>query len=367
MNSEEIDYTSPVFLRGCRKTPNPQERGTEVYCNSCAKFSTSDWLSDVPVADNKPLFDCVEVRFKSNRKDFFRLPADGDILIGDIVAVEASPGHDIGIVSLDGETARLQMKLKGVDPQREELKKVYRRARPADIEKWLQSIGNENKAIANTRRISGDLNLAMKINDVEYQGDGTKAVFYYTADDRVDFRELIKLLAEQFRIRIEMKQIGIRQEASRVGGLGSCGRELCCATWINKFQTVSTGAARVQQLSLNPQKLAGQCGKLKCCLNYEYDAYMDAIKDFPSSDINLKTRKGEASYQKTDVFKGIMWYSYLNEPNVFMAIPVEKVKEIIALNKKNKFPEKLEEFAKAEVKKTFFEPVIGQDDLRRFD
>lgn len=367
MSNQEIDYTSPSFLRGCHTAPDPQKRGTECFCNSCSKFAATPWLDNLPLADNKPPFDCAEVRFKSNRKDFYRLPADGEITTGDIVAVEASPGHDIGIVSLMGETARQQMKNKGVDYKREDLKKIYRRARSTDVEKWLQSMNNENKAIMETRRISGNLNLAMKVNDVEYQGDGTKAIFYYTADDRVDFRELIKLLADQFKIRIEMKQIGIRQEASRVGGIGSCGRELCCATWINKFQTVSTGAARVQQLSLNPQKLAGQCSKLKCCLNYEYDAYMDAIKDFPPSEVNLKTKKGDAIYQKTDVFMGIMWYSYQNEPNTFIAIPVDKVKEIIALNKKNKLPEKLEDFAKADEKKATFEPLTNQDDLRRFD
>ena len=217
------------------------------------------------------------------------------------------------------------------------------------------------------REIAARLSLQMKINDVEFQGDGTKAIFYYTADDRVDFRELIKILAEEFKTRIEMRQIGARQEASRLGGIGSCGRELCCATWINNFHSVTTQAARVQQLSLNPQKLAGQCGKLKCCLNYEYETYVDALKDFPDSEVVLRTKKGDATCQKTDIFSRLMWYSYVDDHTVFLAIPVDNVIQIIEGNKKGVVPEKLEDFAFISEQKSDFENVVGQDDLTRFD
>lgn len=304
------------------------------------KHASTDWLSDIhpPVNDN---FDFVEIRFKNGRSDFFRNVNHLNLLVDDIVAVEASPGHDIGIVSLVGDAVRLQMKRKGYSARPDEEKKVYRKAKPADIEKWTESSGREVKGLQRAREIIFGLNLQMKLTDVEFQGDGTKAIFYYSADDRVDFRELIKLLAEEFKVRIEMRQIGVRQESSRLGGIGSCGRELCCASWLNDFKSVSTNAARVQQLSLNPQKLAGQCAKLKCCLNYEYDVYIDAIKDYPNTNQNLKTKKGEAFHQKTDIFGGYMYYSYTNAPDVFIQVPVDRVKEIISMNKKNKFPEEL--------------------------
>ncbi|OYT15789.1 MAG: hypothetical protein B7C24_11250 [Bacteroidetes bacterium 4572_77] len=223
-------------------------------------------------------------------------------------------------------------------------KKIYRRARLNDIEKWLKAVEKEDDTMVSTRKIVADLGLSMKVNDVEYQGDGTKAIFYYTAEERVDFRQLIRVLADKFRLRIEMKQIGVRQEAARVGGIGSCGRELCCSTWMTDFKSVTTQVARTQQLSLNPQKLAGQCGKLKCCLNYEQDAYVDALDDFPDSNITLKTKKGDAVYQKMDVFKGLMWYSYTNESESYLALPVSKVHFVINQNKKGKKPENLEKF-----------------------
>ncbi|MDZ7743354.1 MAG: regulatory iron-sulfur-containing complex subunit RicT [Bacteroidota bacterium] len=310
----------------------------------------------------------MEVRFKNSRKEFFRYTTDYELNTGDIVAVESSPGHDIGIVSLTGELVKLQMKRKKVDPHSEQIKKVYRKARISDIQKWVQSVKKEEKTKLKTRKIASDLKLEMKINDVEYQGDDTKAIFYYTADERVDFREMIKLLAEQFRVRIEMKQIGARQEASRVGGIGSCGRELCCATWMCDFSSVTTNTARTQQLSLNPQKLAGQCGKLKCCLNYEFSTYLDALKEFPDQNLVLKTKKGNALYQKADVFKKLIWYSYDNERDSdIMAIPLDKVKKIIEMNNHNKMPEKLEEFAATKEQKTNFENAGDTDDLKRFD
>ena len=309
----------------------------------------------------------AEIRFKNSRLEFFQAAPDLDLKTGDIVAVEGSPGHDIGIVSLTGEAARLQMKKKKVNPETGEFRKVYRRARVSDIEKWITAVSKEEHAKYKTREIAGRLNLQMKVNDVEYQGDSTKATFYYTAEERVDFRELIKVLAEEFRVRIEMRQIGVRQEASRLGGIGSCGRELCCSTWMSKFQSVSTSSARLQQLSLNPQKLAGQCGKLKCCLNFENAMYEDALKEFPSSKITLKTRKGDAIHQKNDVFKRLMWYSYADDRSDIMAIPLDKVKDIIRDNEKGKLPEKLEDFAFVREKKVDFENATDQDDLKRFD
>jgi len=245
------------------------------------------------------------------------------------------------------------------------MKKVYRRARPNDVEKWLSAIALEDSTLYRTRTIAENLGLEMKLNDIEYQGDKTKAIFYYTADGRVDFRELIKKLAEEFHVRIEMRQIGVRQESAKLGGIGSCGRELCCASWISDFQSVTTNVARVQQLSPNPQKLAGQCGKLKCCLNYEYDTYVDALKAFPDSNVNLKFKNGEAIHQKNDVFKGIMWYSYVTDKGNIMAIPVDKVKEIIAKNKKGELPEKLEDYAITKEQHTNTNEGYSEGDLKK--
>lgn len=360
----DFSKLNPFMSRGCCKSINPEASN---YQHGCSKLDAFDWLKDFPHAAGMPAFDCIEVRFKNSRKDYFRTLQEHDLHVGDIVAVEANPGHDIGIVSLTGEVVRYQMKRKGIDYTSDDIHKVYRKARPGDIEKWTAAVLKEDNTMFRTRAIAARLNLKMKINDVEYQGDDTKAVFYYTADERVDFRELIKLLAEEFRIRIEMRQIGARQEASRLGGIGSCGRELCCATWLTSFNTVSTNAARIQQLSLNPQKLAGQCGKLKCCLNYEYAAYNEALKNFPPEDTILQTQKGDAFPQKMDVFGGIMWYSYKSDPNNMHAIPVDAVKDIMQLNKKKQTVAGLEEFARVIEKKAQYDNVVGEDDLNRFD
>jgi cell fate regulator YaaT (PSP1 superfamily) len=368
---EEQDKISPeknhFVSRGCCHQPSLIHKNDTIFKHGCSKLDASDWLGSIPLPEGHQPFDCIEVRFKNNRKEFFRSTCEPDLHTGDIIAVEANPGHDIGIVSLTGEIVRLQMKKRNVDPKREDIKKVYRKARLSDIEKWITAVEKEDSTMFRARGIASGLNLKMKINDVEYQGDDTKGIFYYTADERVDFRELIKLLAEEFKVRIEMRQIGARQEAARLGGIGSCGRELCCSTWLSNFNTVSTNAARIQQLSLNPQKLAGQCGKLKCCLNYEYSAYAEALKRFPPEDTLLKTSKGDAFAQKTDVFAGIIWYAYKSEPNNIMAIPVEKVKEIIQINKKGKSIDKIEDYVTKIEKKIEFENVVGQDDLKRFD
>ena len=352
--------------RGCCSKSNSLigRAGAE---QKCAKLSTFDWLSHIPLFGNTIKFDCAEVRFKNNHKDFFRIPAGLNIHNGDIVAVEASPGHDIGIVTLTGETARLQMLRKSTNPSKEDIRRLYRKAKQMDVDKWMNAIAREHDALYKTRVAAIKLGLKMKINDVEYQGDDTKATFFYTAEDRVDFRELIKILAEDLKIRIEMRQIGMRQEASRLGGLGSCGRELCCSTWISGFHSVSTASARVQQLSSNPQKLAGQCSKLKCCLNYEVEAYSDALKDFPDDNAVLKTKKGDALLQKIDVFARTMWFGYKGKEHEMFALTVERVKEIIALNKSGKMPEKIEDFTIKQDKKPVIGLVVASDDLHRFD
>jgi cell fate regulator YaaT (PSP1 superfamily) len=337
------------------------------YKQGCAKLDSINWLQDIDLPPGQKQFDCVEIRFKNSRKEFFRINTEYDINEGEFVAVEASPGHDIGIVTLVGEACRIQMKKKGVDPSSENIKKVYRKARATDIEKWISSVESEDSTMFRSRQTADELELEMKISDVEYQGDGTKAIFYYTADERIDFRYLIKMLAELFRVRIEMRQIGVRQEASRLGGIGSCGRELCCSTWLTRFQSVTTQAARVQQLALNPQKLAGQCSKLKCCLNYEYDVYVDALKEFPDNRVALKTKKGTGLHQKTEVFKRIMWYAYDGDEFNMIALPLDQVKEIITMNSKGKLPEKLEDFILNKDTKSDFENAADQFELNRFD
>jgi len=363
-----IKNEDQLFLsRGCGCKPDANDEINHVFKHRCCKLDEFDWMKDVTLPSSVPVFDCVEVRFKNSRKEFFRITDGIDIKVGDIVAVEASPGHDIGIVSLIGETAKLQMKRKKIDANSTEIKKLYRHARVYDIEKWVQAVEKEPKTIIKSRQIAGELKLEMKVNDVEYQGDNTKAIFYYTAEERVDFRELIKKLAEAFKIRIEMKQIGVRQEAARLGGIGSCGRELCCATWMTSFKSVTTIAAKAQQLSLNPQKLAGQCSKLKCCLNYEYDTYVEALKEFPDQDLVLKTLKGDAIHQKSDVFNKQLWYAYVSNPNNFIALSLDKVKHIISLNEKNKKPQNLEDFAEFIEEKNDFGDIMELDDLNRFD
>lgn len=363
---EKDILNNTFFSRGCRKIPEPYSED-DIYCPGCAKLNVHNWLKDIAYPDSVQETDLVEVRFKNSRKDFYKAPWEMKLQVGDFVAVEASPGHDIAIVSMVGDIVKMQMKKKNYRYKTEELKRIYRRARVSDIDNWIRAVKREEESIVTSKRIIGDQGLDMKLNDVEFQGDNTKAIFYYTADERVDFRDLIKVLAGEFRVRIEMKQIGARQEAARLGGIGSCGRELCCATWMTNFQSVTTKNARTQQLSLNPQKLAGQCGKLKCCLNYENEVYLEALNEFPDSGILLKTKKGEAEFQKADVFKRIVWYSYKGDYSSMMAVPVEKAFEIINLNKNGKYPDKLETYAEKHEQKTDYGTGIAEDDLTRFD
>ena len=323
------------ITRGCPKIENNKSQVDMFQVNNCNKLNVHDWLYDVPKKGE--INDVFEVRFKNTRKGFYLNSNIIKLKVGDIVAVEASPGHDIGVISLSSPLVFEQMKKYKNTTDKNELKKIYRKAKSADIDKWLDSVSLENSTMLKSRQISENLNLDMKIGDVEYQGDKTKAIFYYIADERVDFRELIKILADEFKIRIEMRQIGARQEAGRIGGIGSCGRELCCCTWLTNFVSVTTSAARYQEVSLNPQKLAGQCGKLKCCLNYEVHSYIDAQKDFPKSSITLETEEGTAYHQKTDIFKRIMWYSFDSESTLNLtALEVDRVKEIIKLNEQGK-------------------------------
>lgn len=360
---------------GCATCTN-KGGGVPAGCNNngscgnggCNKLTIFNWLSNMELPANQKAFDCVEVRFKNGRKDFYRNTENLSIYEGDTLAVEANSGHDVGVVSLSGELVRLQMQKKNIFPKSEEIKKIYRKATEADIEKWQNGRAKEADAMLKARQIANSLNLKMKISDVEYQGDLSKAVFYYTAEERVDFRDLIRKLADTFKTRIEMKQIGMRQEASRLGGIGSCGRELCCSTWLTDFRSVSTSAARYQQLSLNPTKLAGQCGKLKCCLNYELDVYVDELKKFPDTKKKLKTKKGEAFFQKMDIFGNKMWYSYRDEPYEFIELSLDRVIEIIEANKKNEKVDQLKDFSDVIIeKKPEYENVVGQDDLTRFD
>ncbi len=331
-----------AFLsRGCICAPQPHTRQLDVYRHSCNKLDAFDWLKNISPSDVYPANDVVEVRFKNSRKEFFSAAVDLELDTGDIVAVEASPGHDIGIITLTGEVVRLQMKSKGVNAAGTEFKKVYRKAKVSDIEKWVTAVKQEDSTMFRSREIASSLNLDMKISDVEYQGDRTKAIFYYTAEDRVDFRELIRVLADAFGVRIEMRQIGMRQEASRLGGIGSCGRELCCSTWLTRFKSVSTNSARTQQLSLNPQKLAGQCSKLKCCINYENACYEDILKDFPDTGKLLATKKGIAIFQKMDVLNRLIGYEYKGTPGKIIMVPADRAKEIIAMNEANKKPDEL--------------------------
>ena len=330
------------------------------------KLTVYDWLQDLPENECAP--EVVEVRFKNTRKAFFSNPSQLKLKAGDIVAVEAALGHDIGIISLAGELVKEQMRLKRVDNEKNPLKKIYRKAKPHDIEKWQQAITLEHDTMIRSRKIAADLRLDMKIGDVEYQGDKTKAIFYYIAEDRVDFRTLIKVLAETFHIRIEMKQIGTRQEAGRIGGIGPCGLKLCCSTFITNFISVSTSAARYQDISLNPQKLAGQCGKLKCCLNYEVDAYIDEQKDFPSVNVTLNTGEGLLYHQKTDIFGRVMYYSFDKDgKGIFIKLPVRRIKEIIAMNRKGIIPPKANDVEEDETVDIKYTDGVGEESLSRFD
>ena len=347
--------------RGCK---NNGTCGTD----SCNKLTVFDWLSNMNLPNGEVAFDCVEIRFKNGRKEFYRNTENLTLAIGDVVATEASPGHDVGIVTLTGELVRIQMKKKGVD-FKGEVPKLYRKASQKDIDIWSDARDKEEPMKVKAREIAIRLKLEMKISDIEFQGDGSKAIFYYTANDRVDFRQLIKEFAQSFKTRIEMKQVGFRQEAARLGGIGSCGRELCCSTWLTDFRSVNTAAARYQQLSLNPQKLAGQCGKLKCCLNYELDTYLDALKDFPEFETKLHTEKGDAICQKQDIFKGLMWFAYTDNFSNWHVLKTEHVREIVALNKEKKRATSLEDYAlevTAEPEKDF-NNAMGQESLTRFD
>lgn len=360
MNNDKNEF----LTRGCINKPKSHQKNENLYSHSCCKRNAYDWLSQINTPKIYPAFPFAEVRFKNSRKDFFIITEISDYVVGDIVAVESSPGHDIGIITLLGEAARLQMKKKHINLETREIKKIYRRVRPSDIEKWISVVTPEQETLKKTKKITSNLHLSMKVNDVECQSDGTKATFYYTAEERVDFRELIKVLAEQFSIRVEMRQIGARQEASSLGGIGTCGRELCCSSWLFDFKSVSTNTARVQQMTINPQKLAGQCSKLKCCLNYEYECYVDALNDFPNSEILIKTKKGPAHCQKIDVIKKMMWYSYIDDSANILAIPVNKVKKIISDNAQGIIPEKLEDFAQKKEKKIEFEHF--EEDLSKY-
>ena len=328
------------------------------------QLNTYDWLADIP--GNKEEVDLVEVQFKNTRKGYYKNSNKLKIEKGDIVAVEANPGHDIGVVTLTGRLVPLQMKKANLKPD-VEIKRIYRKVKPVDMEKYEEAKAKEHDTMIRSRQIALNLNLAMKIGDVEYQGDGNKAIFYYIADERVDFRQLIKVLAEAFRVRIEMKQIGARQEAGRIGGIGPCGRELCCATWMTNFISVSTSAARFQDISLNPQKLAGQCAKLKCCLNYEVDAYVESQKRLPSKEITLETIDGTFYFFKADILKGTITYS---SDKSFLAnavtISARRAFEIINMNKRGEKPEMLKENGQSSENN---KPVdlVEQESLTRFD
>jgi cell fate regulator YaaT (PSP1 superfamily) len=342
-------------------------------CSSggCNKLGVFDWLANMDLPSNQAPYDILEIRFKNSRKAFYRNAKNLPLNVGDVVVVEVSPGYDIGVVSVVGELARIQVKKKEVTEKPGEMKKILRVATQEDIDKWIKARSLESEVMFQARTLAVNLGLEMKISDVEYQGDLTKATFFYTAEGRVDFRQLIKDMADKFKIRIEMRQIGSRQEAQRLGGIGSCGRELCCSTWLSDFRSVSTSAARYQQLSLNPQKLAGQCGKLKCCLNYELDSYLDAIKSFPAADVKIHTEKGSAFHIKTDVFKRQMWFLYEGGSGMgggLVALTPERVKEIQQMNKNGNKPQDLKAYEE-EVLSTEpdYDNVVGQDSLNRFD
>ena len=346
---------------GCNGCSVSEKRG-------CGTSSVFNWLAKVDDSKSNTYSDLVEVQFKMNRKGYFQNTENINISAGDWVVVEGSTGHDIGKITLTGEIVNHQLNRKKIDTSKEPLKKIYRLAKETDIEKLQSSTELEDPTLKKAKLIIKKHKLEMKLVDIEYQGDGSKAIFYYTAEKRVDFRELIKEYSKTFSIRIEMRQIGVRQEAAMVGGIGSCGRELCCSTWMTEFPPVSTSSARYQQLSINPQKISGQCGKLKCCLNFELDSYLDSLKNFPKSKQILKTIKGDAKQIKIDVFKKKLYYVYkTKEPGIF-ELSLKKVIKIIEENKQGKKPLSLEEFVvEKEENKVDFKNVVGQDNINRFD
>ena len=360
-NNENIQFDCN---RGCMVTRDANDELNCTYRRGCCKLEDYNWLKGISQGQYS---DCYEVRFKNTRKGFYVNSSGQSIKMGDLVIVESQSGHDLGIVTLEGPIVGKQMKCRGIDPENTEFKKIYRKAKSLDIEKWQEAISREQETMIRSRQIAVELGLDMKIGDVEFQGDGTKAIFYYIADGRVDFRQLIKVFAEEFRIRIEMKQIGARQEAGRIGGTGPCGRELCCATWMKNFVSVSTGAARYQDISLNPQKLAGMCAKLKCCLNYEVDNYIEASRKLPSREVVLQTIDGDYYLFKTDILAGLVTYSTDKRLAANLeTISGQRALEIIEMNKRGEKPESLTEgdIPKGDSKQT---DLLAGESLTRFD
>ena len=336
--------------------------------DGCNKLTVFNWLENMEPIGNEDELKIFEVRFKNGRKQYYKNSNNLNLLIGDLIVVDAERGYDVGFITLKGGLIPIQLKRKKINSKSTEFLQILRKASQNDIDKWEKSREKEEAIKKKSRELAISLNLKMKISDVEFQGDGSKATFYYTALRRVDFRQLIRDMAREFNTRIEMKQVGLREEASRLGGIGSCGRELCCSTWLTDFRSVSTSAARYQQLSLNPQKLAGQCGKLKCCLNYELDFYQEALKDFPKSNTKLLTEKGIAYCQKIDIFKKVLWFVYKNDSINWHTISEENVKKILKINESGKKIESLEDYSVSEIVPDInFENVVGQDSLTRFD
>ena len=353
----------------CGTGGSPRGCKNNGLCSSgeCDKLEVHDWLSNLVLPDNQKPYEIIEVRFKNARKGFYRNNLGLPVQPGDLVVVEAASGYDIGIVSVVGELARIQVRRKAANFKHAEARKILRIANQEEINKWIEGRSREKDLMYKSRTMAVKLKLEMKISDVEYQADMSRATFYYTAEGRIDFRQLIKDMAEDFKVRVEMRQIGTRQEASRLGGLGVCGRVLCCSTWLTDFRSVSTSAARYQQLAINTQKLAGQCGKLKCCLNYELDMYTESLKSFPKAELKLKTEKGEAYHIKTDVFKRMMWYAYPEE-SAWIVLTPDQVKKIQDMNKKGTIPKDLKLYATEEEKpvEVGFDNVVGQDNIARF-
>lgn len=350
-------------FRGCKVTRGETDELECTYRRGCCKLEDYNWLEGIRQDQYSDLY---EVRFKNTRKGIYRNESGQSVKMGDLVIVEAQSGHDLGIVTLEGPVVVRQMKCKGIDPETTEFKRIYRRAKTFDIEKWQEAIAREQETMIRAREIAVELNLEMKIGDVEFQGDGTKAIFYYIADGRVDFRQLIRSFADEFHIRVEMKQIGARQEAGLIGGLGVCGRELCCANYISTFKSISTSAARAQDLSLNPQKLAGQCGKLKCCLNYEVATYLDARSRIPRVVEPLEFEDGLAYLVKTDILKEVMYFSY-EKGSLTSVYPLaaSEVREIIMMNRNGEKPESLR--SEPEPTAPEFVSAVGDDSITRFD
>ena len=360
-SNENVRYDC---FRGCVISGNEQTGTEDIrYRQGCCKLEVYNYLKGISQEQYDSLF---EVRFKNTRKGIYANASGQSVKTGDLVVVEAQTGHDLGIVTLEGPIVARQMKCKGIDPEKTVFKKIYRKAKPYDIERWQDAIAREQETMIRSRVLAANLGLEMKIGDVEFQGDGTKAIFYYIADGRVDFRQLIKDFAEEFHIRVEMKQIGARQEAGLIGGLGICGRELCCANYITEFKSISTSAARVQDLSLNPQKLAGQCGKLKCCLNYEVSAYMDAHSRIPKVSEPLEFQDGLAYLVKTDILRETMWFSYEKGSLAKMyPLPASEVREIIMMNRNGQKPETL--LPDVAPSAPEFVTAVGDDSISRFD